>query len=297
MSADPAEAVPPRKRIALVIGSGSVKCAAAIGMQSVLKREGFELDMVVGCSAGAMYAAVMASGHDTDTAARMTKELWTKEVAARRNTRALLQTLAPRWMRFDKGTYGLRDDRLIMKRLQTAFGDSLIEELPTPLHITATDLSNGELVVLSSGRVVDALRASIALPFAFSPWKVGDKLLIDGFLSDPLPIGVAIRQGANVIVAAGFESPYQSSIHSAGRFAFQLSAIMSNNLLKSNYAFHSLAHHSEIIPMIPRFEQRVRLFDTEKIPYIIEAGERAAEEQLPYLRELMRQSPEAVAHA
>lgn len=281
-----------RKRIALVIGSGSVKCAAAIGIQTVLKREGFELDMVVGCSAGAMYAAVMAAGHDADVAADMTRRLWTKEVANRRNTRALLQTVAPRWLRFDKATYGLRDDRMIMQRLQSAFGDTRIEDLPTPLHVTATDLANGEQVVLSSGRLVDAVRASIALPFAFSPWRIGDKLLIDGFLSDPLPIGVAIRQGAHVIVAAGFESPYQSSIHSAGRFAFQLSAIMSNNLLKSNFAFHSLAHHSEIIPIIPRFEQRVRLFDTDKIPYIIEAGERAAEEQLPYLRELMRQSPE-----
>lgn len=286
-----------RKRIALVIGSGSVKCAAAIGIQSVLKREGFELDMVVGCSAGAIYAAVMAAGHDASVAAEMTKKLWTKEVANKRNTRALLQTVAPRWLRFDKSTFGLRDDRVILQRLGSAFGDIRIEDLPTPLHIAATDLANGEQVVLSSGRVVDAVRASIALPFAFSPWRIGDKLLIDGFLSDPMPIGIAIRQGANVIVAAGFESPYQTSIHSAGRFAFQLSAIMSNNLFKSNYAFHSLAHHSEIIPIIPRFEQRVRLFDTDKIPYIIEAGERAAEEQLPYLRELMQQGDAPAAHA
>ena len=263
-----------RKRIAQVIGSGSVKCAAAIGIQTVLKREGFELDMVVGCSAGAMYAAVMAAGHDAAVAADMTRRL-----------------------RFDKATLGLRDDRVILQRLKSVFGDMRIEDLPTPLHIAATDLANGEQVVLSSGPVVDAVRASIALPFAFSPWRIGDKLLIDGFLSDPMPIGVAIRQGANVIVAAGFESPYQSSIHSAGRFAFQLSAIMSNNLFKSNYAFHSLAHHSEIIPIIPRFEERVRLFDTDKIPYIIEAGERAAEEQLPYLRALMQQSEEPAEHA
>ena len=286
-----------RKRIALVIGSGSVKCAAAIGMQSVLLREGIELDMVVGCSAGAIYAATMAAGHRADVAADMTRKLWTKEAAARRNTRAMLQALAPKLLGFDKTTFGLRDDKLIMARLKQAFGDARVEDMQIPLHIAATDFANGEQVVLSQGSVVDAVRASIALPFAFSPWKIGDKLLIDGFLSDPLPIGVAIRQGANVIVAAGFESPYQPTIHSAGRFAFQLSAIMSNNLFKSNYAFHSLAHHSEIIPIIPRFEERVRLFDTDKIPYIIEAGERAAEEQLPYLRALMQQSEEPAEHA
>ena len=122
----PPESAHGRKRIALVIGSGSVKCAAAIGIQTVLKREGFELDMVVGCSAGAMYAAVMAAGHDADVAADMTRRLWTKEVANRRNTRSLLQTVAPRWLRFDKATYGLRDDRMIMQRLQSAFGDTRI---------------------------------------------------------------------------------------------------------------------------------------------------------------------------
>ena len=264
-------------------------------MQSVLLREGIELDMVVGCSAGAIYAATMAAGHRADVAADMTRKLWTKEAAARRNTRAMLQALAPKLLGFDKTTFGLRDDRLIMARLKQAFGDARVEDMQIPLHIAATDFANGEQVVLSQGSVVDAVRASIALPFAFSPWKIGDKLLIDGSLSDPLPIGVAIRQGANVIVAAGFESPYQPTIHSAGRFAFQLSAIMSNNLFKSNYAFHSLAHHSEIIPMIPRFEQRVRLFDTDKIPYIIECGERAAEEQMPYLRELLSRGDEPEA--
>ena len=278
---------PQRKRVALVIGSGSVKCAAAIGIQNVLRNEGIEIDMVVGCSAGAIYGTLVASKFDKEVSAEMTRRLWTKEVASRRNTRALLQTLAPRWLKFRADSYGLRDDKLIMQRLHEAFGDTQVQDLPIALHITATDFSNGEMVVLSRGSLVDAIRASVALPFAFSPWRIDGKLLVDGFLSDPLPIGVAIREGADVIIAAGFESPYQPTIHSAGRFAFQLSSIMSNNLFKSTYAFHSLAHHSEVIPIIPQFEQRVRLFDTDKVPYIIEVGERAAQEQLPYLRELL----------
>jgi NTE family protein len=282
-----------RKRVALVIGSGSVKCAAAIGIQNVLARAGIGLDMVVGCSGGAIYAATIASGHQAAAAAEMTRRLWTREVASKRNRRAMLGVLAPRWFGFQAESFGLRDDKLIMQRLREAFGTATIESLPIPLHITATDFSNGEQVVLSSGSLVDAVRASIALPFAFAPWRIGDRLLSDGFLSDPMPVGVAIRQGADVILAAGFESPYQSSITSASRFAFQLSTIMSNNLLQSNFAFHSLAHHGEVIPMIPRFEERVRLFDTAKIPYVIEMGERAAEEQLPYLRQLLDTAPVA----
>jgi NTE family protein len=106
-------------------------------------------------------------------------------------------------------------------------------------------------------------------------------------------VGVAIREGAGIIVAMGFESPYQEHINSPGRFAFQVSSIVSNNLLKSQYSFHGLAHHAEIIPILPEFSQRIHLFDTDKIPLIIEEGERAAEAQLPYLLRLL----EAEAHA
>jgi NTE family protein len=282
-----------RKRVALVIGSGSVKCAAAIGIQKALTRAGIGLDMVVGCSAGAIFAATIATGQDADATAEMARRLWTREVASKRNRHALLSILSPRMFGFRADKFGLRDDKLILRQLREAFGTTAIEDMPIPLHITATDFSNGEQVVLSSGSVADAVRASVALPFAFAPVRLGDKLLTDGYLSDPMPVGVAIRQGADVIIAAGFESPYQTSVNSAARFAFQFSSIMSNNLLKSNFAFHSLAHHGEVIPILPQFEQRVRLFDSDKIPYVIEVGERAAEEQLPYLRELLAMAPVA----
>jgi NTE family protein len=284
-------------KVALVIGSGSVKCAASIGIQKALARAGIGLDMVVGCSGGAIYAALMAAGHPPDVSAQMTQRMWTREITQGRNRRALLQALAPRWMRFKAEQFGLRDDRVLLARLKEAFGDSRIEQTRIPLHITATDFSNGELVDLSSGSVADAIRASVALPFAFSPWKIDGKLLIDGFLSDPMPVSVAVKHGASVIVAVGFESPYQESVTSAGRFAFQLSSIMSNNLLKSRFGFQTLAHHSEVIAVMPEFTQRIRLFDTQKIPYIIEEGERAAEQQIPYLKQLLGQVAPVSAEA
>jgi len=272
--------------VALVIGSGSVKCAAALGLQRVLAREGIRVDMVVGCSGGSIYAALLAAGFDTAQSIEMTRRLWTREITARRHTPSLLKALFPGLLRFSED-FGMKDDTLVMKRLRDVFGGMTIETMPTPLHLTATDFGNGEQVVLSRGSLVDAIRASIAIPFIFRPWKVDGRLLIDGFMSDPLPVGVAIREGADVIIAMGFESPYQSSIRSPARFSFQLSSIMTNNLLKSRFAFHNLAHHAEVIPVIPQFSQRIRLFDTDKIPMIIEEGERAAEEQLPYLRRLL----------
>ena len=158
------------------------------------------------------------------------------------------------------------DDTLIMKRFRQAYGDRAFADARIPLYIVATDFRSGEKVVLSEGRLVDAIRASIAIPFIFEPWPVGDRLLIDGFMSDPLPVDVAIKEGAHVIIAVGFESPYQARMNSAARFAFQVTTIMSNNLLNANYAFHNLAHHTEIIPIIPEFNQRIKAFDTSKLP-------------------------------
>jgi NTE family protein len=176
---------------------------------------------------------------------------------------------------------------MVLERLRAGFGDARLEDAKIPLYLTATDFFTCEQVVFSRGSVIDAVRASIAIPYVFQPWKVGDRTYVDGFLSDPMPIGVAIKEGADVIITMGFESPYQSRVSSVMRFAFQLSSITSNNLLKANYAFHNLAHHHEILPIIPQFQHKIHLFDTDRIPYVIEEGERAAEKQIPYLRQLL----------
>jgi NTE family protein len=277
--------------VAVVIGSGSVKCAAAIGLKNVLDREGIRVDRVVGCSGGSIYAATFALGWDAARTREATLRLWTREATNLKNRRSLLSVIFPRLFGFSE-QFGMRSDRLVMKGLREAFGDTRIEDTKIPLHLTATDFRTGEQVVLTSGSLVEAIRASIGIPFIFPPVPVGDQLLVDGFLSDPLPVGVAIREGADVILAMGFEAPYQAKINTLGRYAFQYSSIMSNNLLKSNFAFHNLAHHAEIIPMIPRFSERIRLFDTDKIPYIIAEGERTAEQELPYLKRLLAQPAE-----
>jgi NTE family protein len=280
--------------VTLVIGSGSVKCAAAIGVVKVLTEAGIRVERVVGCSGGAIFATLVAQGHDADTSRDKTVRLWTAEIAAKRNLRALFSAIAPKLLGFSVRRFGLRDDRTINRRLHEAFGDLRIEDLPIPLHITATNFMDGELVELSSGPVAQAIRASLAIPFAFAPVEIDGKLLVDGYVSDPMPISVAMKHGARVIVAVGFESPMMEHIGSAGRFAMQFSSIMSNNLLRARYAFNSIAHHAEVITIIPEFTQRIRLFDAEKVPYIIDAGADAARAQIGYLRRVLAEHAQPV---
>jgi len=275
-----------KPRIALVIGSGSVKCAAAIGLKKVLERENIGVDMVVGCSGGAIYASLIALGWSVERTTQATLKMWTHEVTAKRNMRGILQLALPQVFKFNE-TFSLINDSLINRRLHEGFDGTTFADTLIPLFVTATDLYNGEQVVVSEGLIEDGVRASISIPYIFPPKKLNDRFLIDGYQSDPLPIGVAIKEGADIIIAMGFESPYQEHVTSLMRYNFQMSSITSNNLLKSNYAFHNLAHHSEIIPIIPEFKYRIKLFDTDKLPYVIEEGERAAEQQLPFIKSLL----------
>lgn len=277
---------PAPKRVALVIGSGAVKCAAAIGLRRALDRAGIPVSLLVGCSGGSLYAASHALGIPTEEAEALTRRFWTREVMSKRDTRAILKALLPRFFRFD-GAFGLLDDGPVLDALRPIFGGRTFSEAHIPLRIVATDFATGERVVLSDGDLLDATRASIAVPFVLKPWNVGGRMLCDGCLSDPMPVDVAIREGADAIITMGFDAELPRRVSSGLKFAFQVTSIYTNNLLRASYAFHNLAHHAEIFPILPAFERRVGLFSTSEIPYVIEQGEAATEEMIPYLQQVL----------
>jgi NTE family protein len=108
------------------LGSGGVRSIAARGMVEVLAREGLRPDLVVSCSAGAMFGALIAAGHGAEEAVCIATTLWSADVTRQRRWRALPQMLWPRLGRFD-ADFARRDDRLVMQRLAQAFGDVGIE--------------------------------------------------------------------------------------------------------------------------------------------------------------------------
>ncbi|MES2940577.1 MAG: patatin-like phospholipase family protein [Pseudomonadota bacterium] len=278
------------KRVALVIGAGSVKCAAALGLWKVLQREGIELDMVVGASGGSIYAASMAIGHTVEESTALTQKLWTSEISSKSNWRGMLSAFLPGVFGFDGG-FAMLDEKPLERALRRGFGELTFADAKLPLYVVATDLMNGERVVLTDGVLADAIRASTAIPYVWKPVEINGRRLLDGCVSDPMPVAVAMQEGADIILTMGFESPYPKKIRSASRYALHVTSLYTNNLLRANFAFNNLAHHTEILPIVPDFNQPVRLFDTHLIPYVIEEGERAAEAQLPYLRRLLEDSP------
>jgi NTE family protein len=283
--------VPASPKFALVLGSGGVRSIAALGMVEVLWREGLRPDLVVGCSAGAMFGALIACGHNAQEAVRIAITLWSPEVTRQRRWLAVAQMLMPRLGRFDED-FALRDDRLILQRLDQAFGDAQLEDLRLPLRVTATDAATGDTVVIRQGSVVDALRASIALPFMFKPMMLNGMRLIDGFTSDPLPVSAA--SDARCVLALGFASPMPRRIDLPTRLLAQVTSTMTNNLMQARLdAAHATG--MRLISIFPKLERRVGLFDTDAMPYLVDAGRQAAEEKLPQIMAMLDHTPRLVA--
>ncbi len=275
-----------KKKIALVIGAGSVKCAAALGLWKVLESEDIHFDMIVGCSGGSIYATAMAMGFSLEECIENTRKLWNRSVTEQRNWRSLASIVLPGLFKFDN-RFSMMGDAPMLKSFKSVFGEKTFADTKTPLYVMATDFETGESIAQHEGKIVDALRASVAIPFIWSAWRHNGRMLIDGAASNPLPVDVAIREGADIILAMGFQSPLPSRIKSVSRYAFYINALMTNNLLNSNFAFHNAVHHAEIISIFPEFERSIRLFDTDQIPYVIEQGEKAMREQLDYVKTLV----------
>ncbi len=277
------------KRLALVIGSGSVMCAASAGVLNVLDNAGINISMTVGSSAGSMYAALIALGATPSLIMEMSSSLWTSNLFE--GYTANLRSVLSGGYHFNELS-GLIDDTAMNQRLQDIFGEKDFSSTQIPLFIVSTDLYSGEANTHSSGKLFDAVRASIAIPLVFPPWKIGEQFLVDGAVSNPLPVDVAIKEGADIILAIGFELPTRSRMRSYTAVTNHFNSLYMNNILKSRFAFYNAVHHAEIIPILPDFGRNIGTFEVESIPFIIEKGEQAALDHLDYLIKLLGNNPD-----
>jgi NTE family protein len=270
-------------RLALVLGSGGVRSVAALGIAEVLRDAGLRPDLVVGCSSGALFGACIAMGWSGEQGLDAAMRLWSADVTEKKRWRAYFELLAPRFCGFS-ADFSLRDAALIRARVERAFGSTRIEDLPVALRIVATEASRGESVVLDRGRLSDAVRASMAVPFMFPSVEVDGRRLTDGVLSNPLPVSVARDAGATLTL--GFRGAMPRRVDRASRLVAQVTTTMINNLQQARLeeAARSGArlHHFEI-----DIDRRVGLWETSAMPRIFEAGKRAARERLPDIQRLL----------
>jgi NTE family protein len=274
-----------------VLGSGGVRSIAAVGIAEVLWREGIRPQLVVGCSSGALFGALVASATEPREALEMARRLWSQELTMQRRWRAYAQLVAPRLAGFN-ADFALRDSTLIAQRIEQAFGDVRIEELPIPLRVTATDAVTGRPVVIERGPLAPALRASMALPFLFPPVRIDGRRLVDGVVSDPLPVSAAAR--AQAVITLGFEGAMPRRIDRPSRLVAQHSTSLMNNLMRARLEAAE-ARGQRLLHLALKLKRRIGLWETDALPELFEAGQRAAEDRLDKIHALLDSAPHCAA--
>ncbi len=175
--------------IALALGGGAARGFAHIGVIKALEARGIYPDIIVGTSAGAMVGALYAGGYNGLELNRMALSMDESSLSD--------WTLSSR---------GLFKGEGLQTYVNHQVKDRPIEKLDKKFVATATDLHSGQLVVFDRGNTGQAVRASASVPGVFQPTKIGDHEYVDGGLVSPVPVKVARRLGADIVIAVDISS-------------------------------------------------------------------------------------------
>jgi len=175
-----------RTKIGLALGGGAARGWAHIGVIKALVEAGVKPDVIVGTSIGAVVGACHAAGH-LDALEEFARQLTRRRVFG--------------YLDFNFAGTGLINGQRLCERLQQQLGDLTIEELEPRFTAVATEIGTGHEIWLSRGRLVDAVRASYALPGVFRPVKINGRWLFDGALVNPIPVSVCRAHGARYVIA------------------------------------------------------------------------------------------------
>jgi len=157
----------------LALGGGGARGWAHVGVARALSERGLSPRRIVGTSMGAIIGAALAAGRTPD------------EIEAGARDTRMNRVMAAR------GRLALFDPRPVLEHLARALGDPLIEDLPTPLGVTAYDLVTGRPRLITEGRLIDAIEISIAVPFFFPPRRDRDGVWCDAGPWEGIPVSMA----------------------------------------------------------------------------------------------------------
>jgi NTE family protein len=173
-------------KIGLALGGGAARGFAHVGVIAALEEAGIKVDVVVGTSAGSLVGAIYASGKN---AAQL------QDIALKMEEAEITDWTLPFFSR------GILRGEALSNYVNRQVNNKLIESLPIPLGIVATDLRSGQGVLFQRGDTGQAVRASSSVPSVFNPVKIGEREYVDGGLVAPVPVRFAKQMGAELIIA------------------------------------------------------------------------------------------------
>jgi NTE family protein len=173
--------------IGLALGSGAARGLAHIGVLKYLEAAGVEVGWIAGSSIGALVGAAYAAGISSREMIQIMEHL---------DRKRLVKLFSPMI-----STRGVVSGRSLTSFFESLLGKVRIEDLEIPFCAIATDFHTGRRVIISQGKLADAVRASVSIPVIFYPVRINQQTLVDGGLADPVPVEVVKHMGAGKIIA------------------------------------------------------------------------------------------------
>ncbi len=180
-----------RGKIGVALGAGVARGWAHIGILKALTKAGLKPDIVAGTSIGAVAGGCYVAGK-LDELEAFALSLTRRRVFG--------------FLDFNLAGSGLISGDKLGDRIASHLGNTMIETLDRRFVAVATEIGTGHEVWLSRGHLVDAMRASYALPGIFRPVKLGGRWLFDGAIVNPIPVSVCRAMGASIVIAVNLQS-------------------------------------------------------------------------------------------
>lgn len=218
----------PRPKVGLVLSGGAARGLAHIGVLKALEEQGIKIDAIAGTSMGAVVGGLYASGYRIDELEKLASNIdWQaalsdappREDVPFRRKQDDRDFLVKQKLSFrDDGSLGLplgviqgQNLSLLLESLLAHTSDTRdFDKLPIPFRAVATDIANGEKVVFRKGHLPQVIRASMSIPAVFAPVELDGRLLVDGGMTDNIPLDVAREMGVDVAIVVDIGTPLRN---------------------------------------------------------------------------------------
>ncbi|HQB51268.1 MAG TPA: patatin-like phospholipase family protein [bacterium] len=258
-----------RPLVGLALGGGGARGLAHVGVLKVLEEANFQIDYIAGTSIGAVIGAWLALGKSLNELEELCLSFDRSKA-----WRELVDIGNPR--------YSFLAGKKIKKFLQKAFGSKTFANCKIPFAVVATDLANGQEIILRRGKLVDAILASVSVPGLLPPVKFGKKYLVDGGPANITPISVVREMGAKLIMASDL------SVQPSARFTAKpnlfTTLTLSYTIIREQSIRYQLDQAKskglQIVLIKPPFTDIVDTFEFNQTANFIKLGELAMRQKI-----------------
>ena len=277
----------------LALGGGGARGGVHIGVLKVLEEQGIPVNCVAGSSIGAVVGALYAAGMSAEEMEKRILRYLESEIFSRTQFN-LAEKIEkrPNFRMLHRVSFFLKKEFVMMLALarpflipKETFRENLaflfdntriqIEDTAIPLAVVATDLETGEEVILREGSLIDALYASCTYPGVVESVRLKDRLLVDGGLSEMIPVKAARLLGSDAVLAVDLEPPIQARLEDLSAFDVMVRA---EEVLLSQLIRYEVRDADIVIR--PQ-KGDTGWYDFTKIPFYVACGEEAAREKIP----------------